>query len=179
MSETEPTTDAPSSEFRHRLFWVGLICALLGGQIALLLIMTYLATADASFSVEPNYYQKGLNWDETAVQLRKNEQLGWSLDLQLGEDADEFNERAVACTLTDREGRPLDGATIDVIAFPHARGSQRTAITLLGVGDGRYEAQSRFRRAGLWEFRFVVQRGPETFTCTQKRKLEPPGDSQS
>jgi nitrogen fixation protein FixH len=179
LTKTEPTTDASASEFRHRLFWVGLIFALLGGQIALLLFMTYLATADASFSVEPDYYEKGLNWDETAIQLRQNERLGWSLNLEVAGDADEFGKRVVACTLRDGEGRPLDGATVDVVAFAHARGSQRTAFALLGVGGGRYEGQARFRRAGLWEFRFVIQRGPETFTHTQNRRLDPPGDSRS
>ena len=87
--------------------------------------------------------------------------------------------RTLACTLTGRDGQALDGAAIDAVAFPHARGNQRTALVLVPVGDGRYEAKLPVKRNGIWEFRFVVRRGPDTFTMTEQRKVEPPGGSRS
>jgi nitrogen fixation protein FixH len=167
------------AETRHRLFWVGLILALLGGQILLLLIMAYLATSDASFAIEPDYYQKGIQWDATALQQRRNAQLGWSLRIDLGDQVSPLGERMFACVLKDRDGRPLDGATIDLVAFPHARGNERTAVTLVPAGDGRYDTTLRMTRKGVWEFRFVVHRGPETFTHTEQRGVYPPGESRS
>ena len=82
------------------------------------------------------------------------------------------------CTLADRDGQPLDGATVDVVAFSHARGSDRTAVTLLPAGSGRYEAPVRFTRAGVWEFRLAIQRGPDTFTYVEQRDVYPPTGSQ-
>ena len=78
------------------------------------------------------------------------------------------------CTLADRTGQPLDGATVDAVAFSHARGSDRTAVTLLPAGSGRYEAPVRFTRAGVWEFRLAIQRGPDTFTYVEQRDVYPP-----
>lgn len=183
MSEQMPTqSGAPTvernasfSETRHRFFWVGMIFALLGGQILLMLFMTYMATADASFAIEPDYYQKGIHWDDEATQQRVNSELAWSLDFELGNEASVFGERSLTCSLQDRDGQPLDGAAIDAVAFAHARGNQRTAVVLAPVGDGRYETKLPVKRNGIWEFRFVVRRGPDTFTTTQRLKVEPPG----
>jgi hypothetical protein len=68
----------------------------------------------------------------------------------------------------------VDGATVDAVAFSHARGSDRTAVTLLPAGSGRYEAPVRFTRAGVWEFRLAIQRGPDTFTYVEQRDVYPP-----
>ena len=84
-------------ELRHRVFWVGLILALLGGQIVLMGVMTLLATSDASFAVEPDYYQKALHWDATVAQRRENARLAWSAKIELGNEASVLGERTVTC----------------------------------------------------------------------------------
>lgn len=170
----KPATCA-TGERGHRLFWVGLIGALLAGQFMLMLVAVYLATTDPSFSIEPDYYHKGLRWDALAAQARRNERLGWSVRIELGPEVNVRGERMLICSLADREGRTLDGATVDVEAFPHARGNERTAITLLPAGHGRYEAPVRFARQGLWEFRLAIQRGSDTFTYTEQREVDSPG----
>ena len=76
MREPAKPTVELAHETRHRLFWVGLILALLAGQIVLMVAMVYLATSDASFAIEPDYYQKGLNWDAVAAQVRQNDTAG-------------------------------------------------------------------------------------------------------
>ena len=171
MNEPGTPVDSSTGERRHRRFWLGCIVALLAGQIALMLVLLYLATSDRSFSVEPDYYQKGLNWDRLAAQTRHNARLGWSVRIELGPEVNVRGERALICSLADREGRPLDGATLDVVAFSHARGSERTAVTLPWAGSGRYEAPVRFAREGLWEFRLAIQRGTDTFTYVEQRDV--------
>ena len=174
MTELAKPLVSPAHETRHRLFWLGFVLALLAGQIVLMLAMVYLATSDASFAIEPDYYQKGLNWDARAAQARQNERLGWSAKVELGPTVRVAGERTLTCTLADRTGRSLDGATVDLVAFSHARGSDRSAVTLLPVGSGRYEAPMRFTRAGVWEFRLAIQRGPDTFTYVEQRDVYPP-----
>ena len=174
-SVKEPATDP--AERRHRVFWVGLILALLGGQMILICTMAYVATADGSFAIEPDYYQKGLHWDETAAQIRKNVELGWSVDLTVEDQVSVRGERGLRCRLSDKAGRALDGATIDLVAFPHARGNQRSSATLIPADDGEYATSLRFSHPGVWEFRVIVQRGPETFTQTLLRDVKPPGVS--
>jgi hypothetical protein len=66
---------------------------------------------------------------------------------------------------------------MDLMAFPHARANQRAALTLLPAGDGAYETTLAVTRPGKWEFRLLVQRGPETFTQTVLRDIGPAGGS--
>jgi nitrogen fixation protein FixH len=177
MTDSRETPGTQESEARHAFIWVGLIFAFLGGQVLLMLVMVYLATSDQSFAVEPDYYQKGLNWDAQAAQLRYNEQLGWTVEIRVGEPFGVFGERTVTCTLKDASGVPIDDAVVQLVAFPHARGSDRSTATLEAVGSGEFTTNLRMRGNGLWEFRLVARRTPDTFTHTEIRDLQRPGGS--
>jgi nitrogen fixation protein FixH len=177
MVEDPKPTELQQTERRHGAFWLVFVIGLLGGQVVLLSIMSYLAASDRSFSIEPDYYRKGLNWDATAAQLRQNERLGWSVRIDLGDTLGVLGEREVTCKLVDRKGVPLDGASLKLVAFPHARGSERVSVELAAAGNGSYKRSMRFRRKGLWEFRLAVARGPEMFTHTELRDVYPPGES--
>lgn len=172
-----PASRDAGRELPHGVFWLGLILALLGGQILLMLVMVYLATIDASFAVEPDYYQKGLNWDATAAQQQENARLGWSLQLDVEKLATALGERSVTMSLREKSGGPVDGAIVDLVAFPHSRGNQRQSAALEPVGGGQYETTIRFMREGLWEFRFVIRRRSDTFTHTILRDVHSPGES--
>ena len=174
MTNSLPRPADVNPEHRQGRFWIGLVVALLGGQIALLVTMAYIATSDGSFAVEPDYYQKGLHWEDTATQLRQNARLGWTARIDVSQAVTAGGERTVTCRLTNRDGTPLDGATIGLVAFAHTRGSQRSSATLLPAGSGAYTLAMRFARHGVWEFRVVVHRGPETFTQTVVRNVGPP-----
>lgn len=177
MTEEPEDTAANGSEARHRVFWVGLVLSLLGGQIAFVTVMVYMAATNGTFAVEPDYYQKGLHWDATAAQLRENDRLSWSLGIDIGDDAGTLGERTVTCTLRNVDGSPLEGAIIDLVAFPHVRGYERTSATLVAEDGGRYRTTLRFSRKGVWEFRGIVKRGPDTFTFTEQQDVYPPGES--
>jgi nitrogen fixation protein FixH len=182
MTASAPESSAKDAashhaERRQRVFWVGLVLTLLGGQMVLIGTMAYVAMSDGSLAIEPDYYQRGLHWDETAAQIRRNGELGWSLRLQVGDQVNVRGERVLRCRLNDKTGRALDGATMDLVTFSHARGNQRFSATLLPMGGGEYETTLHFSHPGVWEFRLIVQRGPETFTQTSLRDITPPGVS--
>ena len=151
--------------------WPGLLIAMLGAQIILMLVMVYVATSDLSFAVEPDYYQKSLQWDDTSEQRRESEELGWSASIQVAESADLYKVRDIQCTLTDRSGEPIDGAEVDIIAFSHARGAERIALTLDPAGQGQYYGRMKVRRGGLWEFRIVVHRGDVVFGQVLEQRI--------
>jgi nitrogen fixation protein FixH len=132
---------------------------------------------DGSFAVEPDYYQKALRWDEVAAQHRENARLGWTAAIDVGDDVSVFDERTLTCRLADAEGRPVEGAAVDLVAFPHARGSERASAVLAETESGVYAATLRFRRKGVWEFRLAVRRGPNVFTHRETRDVYPPGES--
>ena len=176
MNERHQTSNEQTSTWQA-YFWPVFIVTLLSAQVLLLSGMVYIATSDRSFAVEPDYYQKGLNWDDIAAQQRRNTKLGWKLSLEFGDPTGPLDERELRCTLVDRDGVPMEGAFIDMIAFPHARGTERELAMLEPEGDGVYVTPMRFQRKGLWEFRFVVRRDPEIFTHVERMDVYPPGES--
>lgn len=148
-------------------YWPLLIVALLFvGGIGPNLILLAFATGDPSFSVEPDYYEKSLRWDERLAQDRRNADLGWTLRIAtrpapLSEGGVELSAR-----LADRSGAPLEGATVTLEAFHNARAGEVLALALRDAGGGSYGGRLLARRPGLWEFRFVVRRDGEVFTRT-------------
>jgi hypothetical protein len=56
-------------------------------------------------------------------------------------------------------------------AFHHARAQQRTTLALEDVGGGRYKGEFRMRKAGMWEFRLVAERGSNRFTQTTQQNV--------
>lgn len=155
-------------------YWPLLIVVLLVvGGIGPNLILLAFATGDPSFSVEPDYYEKSLRWDERLAQDRRNAELGWTLGIAtltapLPEGGVELTAR-----LADRSGAPIEGATVTLEAFHNARAADVLVLSLRDVGGGSYGARLLARRPGLWEFRFVVRRGGEVFTRTLTEDVWP------
>jgi nitrogen fixation protein FixH len=170
MSDVATTTAATAPSSRS-FFWPALICSLLVVHILSVCVMVYVATRDRSFAIEPDYYQKGLNWDKTANQQRENARLGWTVAIEIGEPAGVRGERTVTCKVTDKAGRPVEGAIVDLVAFAHARASERTAAVMVPQGQGAYQSSLRMLRRGLWEFRLVIARGRDTVTFTEQRRV--------
>ena len=151
-------------------YWPYLLGGLLGLVVVINLVFVYIATNDPSFAVEKDYYRKALAWDRTMAQQGANEALGWRLDLAV---APALGSAAVlAVTLVDRDGAPIDSASVSVEAFHTARAAGILAGTLAETPEHRYETTLPMRRPGLWEFRFRVTRGSDVFTRVLRQDVD-------
>jgi len=150
--------------------WPLIIIALLVGGAGANIGLLVVATGDASFAVEPNYYQKALRWDETMAQEARNAALAWSVTVAL-DGASGPGQTRVTARVTDRAGNPVQGARVAVEVFHSARASQVLAATLAPESPGRYSAPLPLNRSGLWELRLRVERGDQLFTQTLVQDL--------
>lgn len=164
---------APGGRVLQRLVWPGIIFYLLGGQVLLILVTVYLATRDNSFAVEPDYYQQALRWDDVQAQEAANQELGWTVVIDVGRDETVLGERLVRCTVRDRSRQPVEDAVADLVAFAHARGNDRHSVVLQPGRGGVYAAPLSIRRSGIWECRLVIRRGEDTFTHRQLVRIAP------
>jgi nitrogen fixation protein FixH len=155
---------------RAWLWPLGLALALAlsaGGNV----LFMVLANRDASFAVEPDYYQKALDWDRTMAQEAANRALGWTARVE-GATATAGGRR-LTLRLLEGDGRGLDGAVVTVEALHGARAAEIVRGRLDGVGEGRYAAELPLARAGLWELRLRAERGDRVFTQRLAAELPP------
>lgn len=161
---------ARQDDTKRGLFWpfflAGLLVAFVIGDVVMVLI----ATRDPSFSVEENYYKKGLELDQRRAQERRNAELGWQLSLDVKRIAESLRP-VIRVAITGRDRKPISDAKISLVAFHNARAAQKLRARLEFVA-GHYVANLPIGRAGLWEFRFVVEHGGQRFTQTIRRKVE-------
>ncbi|MHB8972248.1 MAG: FixH family protein [Pirellulaceae bacterium] len=141
----------------------------------LTLVMAYVAVSDRSFAVEPDYYQKALHWDSLQSQLQANSRLGWNIRIDVSLQTDILQNRDIRCTITDRSGNPVEGANVELVAFPHARGIERSTVALAPAGSGCYGVRIRMSRGGLWEFRIAATRGADVVARAEQQHVDTTG----
>jgi nitrogen fixation protein FixH len=151
--------------------WPVAIVALLAGSAGANIGFMLIASRDASFAVEPDYYRKAVNWDRTMEQQRVNGALGWTAAAALERTG--RGQARLAVRLLDRTGAPVDGASVEVEGFASARAGNRLAARLAATGDGQYAAALPAGRPGLWEIRLRATRGGDVFTRTMTAELAP------
>jgi nitrogen fixation protein FixH len=155
---------------RSGTYWPFVIVALLVGGAGANIGLMVVATRDASFAVEPDYYRKALHWDEMMAQEARNQALGWTAAVAF-ERLARPGEVEVTARVNDRGGRPVEGARVAIETFHSARASHVLTATLAPGAAGQYSAALLLDRPGLWEVRLRVERGDETFTAILRQDL--------
>ncbi|MDZ4674903.1 MAG: FixH family protein [Gemmatimonadota bacterium] len=147
----------------------------LGGVLGLTVIgnlwVMRLASADPSFSIEPDYYRKAVDWDSTMAQQARSAALGWRLTVRsMHPTAD--GRAVLAVQLVDPAGAPLSDATVTVAATHNARADRVATATLTPAGAGVYTGLIAGSRPGIWELRFLATRGNDRFAARLRHDTE-------
>ena len=154
---------------KRATLWPLGIVAFLGALMGLYAYLFHVAGDPSALVVEPDYYQKGLHYDDEMAQQRRNAELGWTIEPTVNALAAGGAELQVA--LKDAGGRPLDGASVRVVAVSNLLADHPDSTALAGHGGGEYDARLSLPRAGMWELRFRVVRGDVTFTADERIEL--------
>ncbi len=155
------TNDATRPRSRTGLVWAFIPIGAFVVQAVVLAVTMSLASGAGLEAVEPDYYERSLGWDEHAELVRNGRRLGWTLDIAVGDPAGPLEHRTVHARLTDARGVLVDGARINLEAFPHAAAGERLSVAL-EPGESGHSAETAMRRAGLWEFRARITRGTDS-----------------
>jgi nitrogen fixation protein FixH len=151
-------------------FWSLVPVMLLGGLVTTVLGFVHVALSDPSFAVQDRYYSRALSWDEHLAAERRSAELGWHAELFATRAAD--GATTLALTLTDRDGRPVKGARIEMDGFAVARSRSVVRATFTERQTGGYEAHFVSPRGGRWEFSLDAAREDARFTTTVRADIE-------
>lgn len=144
-------------------FWMLLPVALLLGSLGMGITTVFLATNDPAFAVEEDYYERSQHVDETLAERAETRALGWKLrTLDRRFVADEARTR-VAFRVTGADELPVTGITGSLDAFHNARAAQVQSATVQADPQeaGVYFVDLAVDRAGLWVWRYDLQRGDD------------------
>ena len=159
--------------------WPYLIAGALALHVVVSLIVVLIATSDASYAVEEDYYQKAIDWDLKRAQDRTNDNLGWLFDFEVAPPERPGEQPLLEVTLRDAAGEPLTGATIAVEAFHNSLSDDILRAALTPSDEpGVYRANLPMQRNGRWEMRFIAERNDDRLTHAETRHLFVEGDWQ-
>ncbi|MFO0728902.1 MAG: FixH family protein [Myxococcota bacterium] len=153
--------------------YILLVLGLLGFSVATCIALFAFATRDPSFAVEKNYYQKAVDFDRLRAEEEASDRLGWVVEVEPIKVA---KEGEVTLVLKDATGHLLAGAHGTVEAFANARAAQHQTGALEELGPGKYRVKMVIGRAGSWELRLRLERGPDVFTDVKRVFVEGLGD---
>jgi nitrogen fixation protein FixH len=103
-------------------------------------------------------YERGLEYNKALAAESAQERLGWRYQAAISGESG--TERTLRVQLTDREGRPLDGLTMQAFLVRPSNQGLDVAIAPQPAGDGSYVASFALPAPGQWELR-VVARGDD------------------
>jgi len=141
-------------------WWPAALVAVLVVTVVANVALFWKANHDPSFAVEPNYYQRAVDWDSTVARRQRSDALHWQANVQLAPP--EGGQATLLVTMTNRDGTPLDSADVRAEASHNARGADVYPLQLLASGPGLYAARIPSTAQGLWRVDLTVARGSDT-----------------
>lgn len=143
------------------------VAAILGITVTANLVMMRVANNDPSFSVEPDYYKKGVLYDSTMAQTHRNLDLGWGVTT-FADSIVPGKPTRLRVLLRDERALPLLGAVVEATVLFNARANDVTTATLTDEGGGVYSATLPINTPGEWEVRVNAKRDTSHFTSSTR-----------
>lgn len=181
MSVETPTPPLPpAGRFNfHQWFFVGhrwipllfilffLILFVVSGNFVRLALTTFPGL------VSTNAYERGLAYDEVIAAEQAQAEQGWQIAFDLPGLSGEG--QTARLNLVDRDGNPIAGANVIMMAERMTRYAQQVRITLSDQGNGQYEAPITFPIAGRWFVSVLADASGERHFETREIFLDAPG----
>ncbi|QQE10059.1 FixH family protein [Planctomycetota bacterium] len=140
-------SDLQKKESRAKWLWAGIIVALLGGHMTIMIFAAYLALSDRSHAVMPNYYEKAVKWDQTKAERKASKELGWKVTYNFT-DPDITGQRNMTVSVIDKDSNPIDNIIGDVQFFSHKQAGRQFAAAF----QSNQPVSVQLRESGLWTF---------------------------
>jgi hypothetical protein len=153
---------------QNRWAFAPVVLLALSGAISATGVALALSVGDTA---EPDYYRKGVAYDEFKEQLRRSGALGWVVTPELVASTRDPRFARLELTIADKHGIRIDPAIVDVEIVPIRDATRRVSLRLERVGEGRYALDVPLRTGGQWEFRVQVEWKGKRYTDTFRRPV--------
>ncbi len=163
-------THRPALRSRGARVWPLLIVGMLLAHTLGIIVFVTIA-ARQKYAVVPDYYAKGLTYDQHKAKLLASQQLGWSSQFQIGTNISDAGKRSGRLVLVDAEQLPIKGAaiTLSIVHPTHPERIDRPIVR--EVEPGVYEFETFIIQHGNWDFDLSARRGEQLFLNKETRLI--------
>jgi nitrogen fixation protein FixH len=119
--------------------------------------------------VTTDSYEKGLAYQEAIDAEKREEALGWSVDLSV--DHPQPKRADVLISVTDDQGRPLDADRVRVGFVRPTQEGYDSLHTLTALGGGKFAKSVELPLKGLWELRIEAEKGADAYRVSRRITL--------
>ena len=116
--------------------------------------------------VTTDSYEKGLAYQEAIEAEKREEALGWSVDLSV--DHPEPKRADVLISVTDNQGQPLDADRVRVGFVRPTQEGYDSLHTLTALGGGKFAKSVQLPLKGLWELRIEAAKGQDAVRVSRR-----------
>jgi nitrogen fixation protein FixH len=139
--------------------------------VVLIVNLFFMASAIRTFSgiSTENAYEKGLNFNERAEQVRAQERLGWTVkaDVQPSREGRPHSADIVV-SVTGKDGRPMTGLQVAAAFVRPTVAGHDSAATFVEQGEGRYKVTAALELGGQWDMSVTAKRGDDVYWIAQR-----------
>ena len=114
-----------------------------------------------------NYYNKGLNYNETLELAKQQDKLGWQILYNFTNSTSSKTSKKLTLTIYDIVNNEIKDAQID-IKFSRPSDQNLAFIAQPTYKNERYEAEIDFIIVGKWHADFFIKRGDDIYRMKKK-----------
>lgn len=170
---TEHDTDQPKGFIERGLHWpVMLVCMFLVSA-SFVIFTAVVGAGSGSKMIEPDYYERAVDWDSERELLEAADRLGWRVTVSMSPTLDPKGSRLVSVLILDAQGNPIEDAVVEIVAFATSQAHDRFQSAVEHNGAGQY--QHRFQgmhETGFWETRVSISALDEQALVVKSLELE-------
>lgn len=129
------------------ILYPGMIFGLLGLSLTMCTILVITARSDNGAQIEPDYYTRSINWDQSQREIQNGRHLNWKLDVTL------TNTSPGTIVVVDTADQPVEGLTAQItLRRPDlANELSTTPLTPIPGQPGHYAFAHPPTTSGLWD----------------------------
>jgi nitrogen fixation protein FixH len=132
--------------------WITIVvCLLLGNVLAGVVLIT--AAHHGASRVLPDYYEKGVHYDDAIDQAKRNDLLAWHVDVSI--------DRGIATVTASDHGKPIELARVRIEGVERANAAIPIAGDLIATAPGQYRA--RVGGSGWIDVSVTIDRGADRY----------------
>ncbi|MDD3019389.1 MAG: FixH family protein [Alphaproteobacteria bacterium] len=158
------TMDKPVKPLTGKRFFF-YVASFLGFVVVVNIVFITLALKSNSGVVAQDYYQRGINYNQTLDQAEYQKKLGWTSQVDVNGDM-------MVYTVLDQQSQPVRGRKVAVKMARPVMDGHDFSILLAEQPDGTYQGKFQAPLKGAWDAHISVQWDDGVFYDYTKLVLE-------